>query len=609
MGKKKTKIKKNKNRVNRENPVKSQPVEPGPPGPPGPPGHPLEISMEETEALLKRIEDKKLEDKDFEKIKAFIRSFIFIRRLLERQKLSIKKLKNLFWGNTKTEKSENILREASADGADKEKEGDEDEGEEGGGSGSSGSSGNSIENPKRRDVEKKKKGHGKNGVSAYRGAEVVYVPHDKLKAGHLCPECEAAKIYKSRDGIEVRIKGSPPLKATVYKLEKFRCALCGKVYSAELPEEAGEAKYDTEAKAIISLLKYGSGFPYHRLDKFQEALGVPVPASTQWDIVYSVFNTAIHPYTELVRRAAQGELFHTDDTGVRILSVIKENKEREALNEEAPETEARQDAADFDREKRKATYTSGIMSKVGDHVITLYFSGKKYAGENLDDVLRNRAMALGPPLQMCDALNQNYPKEFSTVIINCLAHGRRKFVELIESYPGECRFVIETLAEVYQYDEVARQEKMSSWERLCFHQVHSKPLMDELEKWFEEQFVQKNVEPNSTLGQVIKYMQNHWQKLTGFLRIEGAPLDNNCLERALKVAILNRKNAYFYKTLNGAHVGDVLMSLIETCRRAKADPFEYLKRIQENAMDVINKPEKWLPWNYKKNSIDARVSI
>ena len=182
-------------------------------------------------------------------------------------------------------------------------------------------------------------------------------------------------------------------------------------------------------------------------------------------------------------------------------------------------------------------------------------------------------------------------------------------MELIESYPRECRFVIETLAEVYQYEEVARQEKMSSWERLCFHQANSKPLMDELEKWFGEQFVQKKVEPNSTLGQVIKYMQNHWSKLTGFLRLEGAPLDNNCLERALKVAILNRKTTYFYKTLNGAHVGDVLMSLIETCRRAKANPFEYLKRIQENAMEVINKPEKWLPWNYKKNSIDARVSI
>jgi hypothetical protein len=248
------------------------------------------------------------------------------------------------------------------------------------------------------------------------------------------------------------------------------------------------------------------------------------------------------------------------------------------------------------------------MSKVGDRVIVLYFSGRKNAGENLDEVLRKRAMDLGPPLQMCDALNQNYPKEFTTIIINCLSHGRRKFVELIESYPQECRFVIETLAEVYKYDEEARVEKMTSRERLCFHQEKSKPLMDKLEKWFEEQFTQKKIEENSNLGQVINYMQNHWQKLTGFLRIEGAPLDNNCLEQALKVAILNRKNAYFYKTENGAYVGDVLMSLIETCRRAKANPFDYLTRIQENAINVIKNPGKWLPWNYKE-TIDSIARV
>jgi transposase len=209
-------------------------------------------------------------------------------------------------------------------------------------------------------------------------------------------------------------------------------------------------------------------------------------------------------------------------------------------------------------------------------------------------------MDLGPPLQMCDALNQNYPKEFATIIVNCLSHGRRKFVELIESYHQECRFVIETLAEVYKYDEEANVEKMTPSERLCFHQEKSKPLMDKLEKWFEEQFAQKKIEPNSNLGQVINYMQNHWQKLTGFLRIEGAPLDNNCLEQALKVAILNRKNAYFYKTENGAHVGDVLMSLIETCRKAKVNPFEYLTMLQKNAIDVLKNPGKWLPWNYKE---------
>jgi transposase len=456
---------------------------------------PLEISLEETEELLKRIDEKKLDDKDFGKIKAFIKSFVFIRRLLERQKLSIKKLKDLFWG--KTEKSKNILPlpETESDNNKAEAEG-EDEG-----------SGSGIEDSKKKKVENKKKGHGRNGYSAYVGAEVVNVSHKKLKTGQLCPDCEKGKLYKwNKDGIEIRIKGSAPLKATVYNLEKLRCALCGKIYTAELPEEAGEAKYDAKARSIISLLKYGSGFPYYRLESFQKALGVPVPASTQWDIIYPAFETAVHPYDELVRQAAQGELFHIDDTGVKILEIMKENKKREAVTE---------DAADW--EKRKATYTTGIMSKVGDRVIVLYFSGRKNAGENLDEVLRRRAMDLGPPLQMCDALNQNYTKEFATIIINCLSHGRRKFVELLESYPRECRFVIETLAEVYKYDEEARVEKMTPSERLCFHQEKSKPLMDKLEEWFDEQFTQKKIEPNSNLGGVIEYMQKHWQKMTSLI--------------------------------------------------------------------------------------------
>jgi hypothetical protein len=153
---------------------------------------PLEISLDETEELLKRIDEKKLDDKDFEKIKAFIKSFVFIQRLLERQKLSIKKLKNLFFG--KTEKSKNILPEIESDK-------DKGEGEV---------SGSGIEDSKKKKVEKKKKGHGKNGASAYVGAEVVYVSHKKLKAGHLCSNCENAKVYKlNKDGIEIRRKGSP----------------------------------------------------------------------------------------------------------------------------------------------------------------------------------------------------------------------------------------------------------------------------------------------------------------------------------------------------------------------------------------------------------------
>ncbi|MFO8002854.1 transposase, partial [Thioalkalivibrio sp.] len=76
----------------------------------------------------------------------------------------------------------------------------------------------------------------------------------------------------------------------------------------------------------------------------------------------------------------------------------------------------------------------------------------------------------------------------------------------------------------------------------------------------------KLVEPNSGLGKAIKYMLKHWKKLTRFLEVPGTPLDNNIAERALKYAILHRKNALFYKTQNGAKVGDLFMSLIHTCQ-------------------------------------------
>ncbi len=94
-------------------------------------------------------------------------------------------------------------------------------------------------------------------------------------------------------------------------------------------------------------------------------------------------------------------------------------------------------------------------------------------------------------------------------------------------------------------------------------------------------------------------MQNHWQKLTLFLRQAGAPLDNNVCERALKKAILHRKNALFYKTLNGARVGDLFMSLIYTCELNEVNPFDYLTRLQEHADEVATNPERWLPWNYR----------
>jgi hypothetical protein len=279
-------------------------------------------------------------------------------------------------------------------------------------------------------------------------------------------------------------------------------------------------------------------------------------------------------------------VLHNDDTTMKILALMGENLPRQPSPEEKSE--------------RTGIFTSGIVSTRAGQKIALFFTGRKHAGENLAAVLAQRAEELGPPIQMCDALSRNLPKNFQAVVANCIAHGRRKFVEVAAKFPEECRYVLETLGKVYQHDAFCREQGMSAEERLGYHQAQSGPLMKALENWFAEQFAERKVEPNSGLGQAITYMQNHWDKLTLFLRQPGAPLDNNLCERALKKAILHRKNALFYRTLNGAQVGDLFMSLIHTCELSRVNPFDYLTELQRYSVALTRNPSEWMPWNYGK---------
>jgi len=160
--------------------------------------------------------------------------------------------------------------------------------------------------------------------------------------------------------------------------------------------------------------------------------------------------------------------------------------------------------------------------------------------------------------------------------------------------------VLETLGAVYHYDALAREQGLPLEERLLFHQEHSGPLMKDLHEWMEAQLAEHKTEPNSGLGKAISYLLNHWPKLTLFLRQAGAPIDNNIVERALKKAILNRKNALFYKTLNGAGVGDLFMSLIHTCELNGANPFHYLTELLRHTEELKRNPAEWMPWNYRE---------
>ena len=141
---------------------------------------------------------------------------------------------------------------------------------------------------------------------------------------------------------------------------------------------------------------------------------------------------------------------------------------------------------------------------------------------------------------------------------------------------------------------------MSAEERLHFHQEHSGPVMEKLHTWCHVQFEERKVEPNSGLGQAISYLVKHWEKLTLFLRVAGALIDNNLVERALKKAILHRKNSLFYKTRKGAQMGDLFMGLIHTCELNGVNPFDYLTELQRHAGEVKRDPAEWMPWNYRQ---------
>ncbi|MBM3757162.1 MAG: IS66 family transposase [Acidobacteria bacterium] len=427
----------------------------------------------------------------------------------------------------------------------------------------------------------KKPGHGRNGAEAFDGARKVPIAHQNLMHGERCPDCGKGNIYGQKEPkVLVRIIGQAPLAATVYSLERLRCGACGQVFTAQEPESVGPEKYDETAGAMIAQLKYGSGVPFYRMEKLERQLGIPLPAATQWESVEDVAEVIKPAHDECIRQAAQGEVMHNDDTSMRVLKM-----EREPGDD------------------RTGVFTSGIVSTREGSQIALYFTGRQHAGENLGDVLRQRAAELPGPIQMCDALSRNAPKLNSgaeILLANCMAHGRRQFVDVAANFPEQCRYVLEMLGEVYGHDAKAREARMTPEQRLQFHQQHSAPIMTKLQAWLEAQFAERKTEPNSGLGKAIKYLLNHWRPLTLFLRVAGVPLDNNIVERALKRAVLHRKNALFYRTLHGAQVGDLFMSLIHTCQLCGANSFAYLTELQRHAQELADNPAEWMPWNYRQ---------
>jgi hypothetical protein len=424
-------------------------------------------------------------------------------------------------------------------------------------------------------------GHGRNGVKKLTGARRVEIPHPTLSPCTVCPACVMGKIYDSPPVVFPWFTAQPPVQATVFELERLRCNRCQELFVAPRPEGFPDKKYDETVPALLGLLKYGAGMTLYRIDKIQKAVGVPLSESTQWGLLKEAADKLEPIHEAMIDAAAQGQQFYNDDTSMKVIKMVR------------PEGDT-----------RTGVRTSGIVSVLEtNETISLYFTGRQLAGESLRDILLRRSAGLEAPRQMCDGLDHNVPKlppEYRVLLSNCLVHGRRYFVNVLENFPTECRHVLDELAKVFRYDAEARELGMTAQQRLRHHQVCSGKVMGHLKKWMKAQLTECKTEPNSGLGKAIRYFLKHWKRLTMFLRVAGAAIDNNICERALKKVVLHRKNALFYRTLIGARVGDIFMSLIHTCQLNGVDPFDYLTVLLRREAAVRQDPGNWMPWNYRR---------
>jgi hypothetical protein len=524
----------------------------------------------EIEILIERLKDNKLEKRDVELIERLLRTVMVLVNLLQRKNMSIKRLRDLIFGRH-TEK-----RKAAGKGKEEKPEGDE-----------------AIDSVKESNRSEKSqcegraaaKGHGRRATHQYRGARRVECRHEQYRGGVQCPDgaCPGRLYDTRRPNLFIQFSGQPILAGTIFEREVLRCSACQERYVASLPEGVSEKRYEASADVAIVLAKYGAQLPFYRLAQMQESCGVPVSESVMFERSEQVADRVLPVYLALKQEAANGEVIHTDDTAVKILSCLKEDQEEEA--------------------KRRATNTSGMVVKTRDgDLIALYASGRRHAGENLDRLLDERDEELGPPIQMADALAANWTGKHLRIEAKCWAHARRKFIEIEESFPVACGVVLEAIGKVYGHE--AETAGMSAADRLKHHQEKGAPVIAALYEWIEQQFRERLVEPNSSLGQALRYLQRHRKGLTKFLSLVNIPLDNNPAERALKPAVLMRKNAMFYKTEHGASISDLLMSLIESCRLNEVNAWDYLLTLLSRTAEVRSNPRAFLPWNYRRAELE-----
>lgn len=527
------------------------------------------FSPEQADKFLSVLEAMSVPQEQVEFAKALISGNEWICKQLELGLLTIDKMRRLFQiqGSEKA-----ALRKSQANGTP--------------------SSSNATSCERKANSDDKPKGHGRNSELAYVGAKIIEVDHPELAPGGACPaeDCGGRLYEVTEPGFVVRVSGAPLATATRYHLQKLRCSVCQAIYTAPLPDGVSDKKYDNQFVSMLMINKYFMSMPLYRQDRLQSYLGMPLAASTQWDLMVAHEPMLKKLHQAFCQDAANGLALCYDDTSVKVLSEIKAKKQ-----------------AAKGQKSKHTCFSTGVVSLHEDHRCYVFMSNTQVAGAYMADILSLRDRKLDLPIIMCDALSANIPQGISDdlyVLCYCLVHARRQFYDLPSGYDDLADRVIDLIGKIYNQE--AQVKDLSKAERLCHHQKHSQPIMDELKTYLESQ--QKEFEPNGIAGTAIDYVLKRFTGLSQFLRHANAPLDNNIVEQALKLIIQVRKSSMFYKTLRGAALASYIQSALYSAAQNDINPCDYMVALLNNEQSVIDNPKAWLPWYYQETLKQKRVA-
>lgn len=450
----------------------------------------------------------------------------------------------------------------------------------------------------KKDKKNNKKSNTNKKKSAPKPPKVIHHAMTEYQRGQVCPACQIGKLYKFEPSTFLRVTGHAPFEAEKHIVEQLRCNACQEIYKAPLPEavlEDGDANqmYSYSARTLMVIDKFFSGLPYYHQANLSDIFGYPISASTIFDQCEQVADAVMPVFYELKRQAAMGYQFLLDDTRNRIL-------------EQKPELRDKPNGKG--QVLRTGVYSSGLIAQLADgHEIILFETSLGHAGEHLGSILKFRPLGLDPPLTMSDALSSNSVIALAVKAASCNSHARRNFFDIKSRHPAEIDWVLETYARIWKSEDDVKEKNLNPDQRLAYHQQHSLPAMQAIRDWAAKKKEEEDFEEYSALGKAIHYFLRHYDKLILFCIEPGALIDNNRMEEKLKILIRGRKMAHFYKTVNGAGVANVLISLIATAYDADENVYDYLIAIQKHKQHVKEEPNAWLPWNYKKTLDSVKI--